>query len=184
VEGQAGGVVEGVGGEVRIACAILACLALGAVISCTHRDGSSEPKDQELLTIFNAHREAFEKLQQMATEDAKNGRYFCEPYLEQAAFEGIKIDEARLHEYKTLIAEIHPGLDWSIDGHDNTVRFMFAGEGSAIGPSWVKGIEFVAGNYERHGLIQTNLDQASRLPANAYINPIETNWFLFYQRDE
>ena len=178
-------------------------LALVVVVSCKHGDDSTSgtgPKDQELLTDFHEHREAFEKIQQMATNDAQR-----ELYLDAHDFQESKFDAVRQQEYKRLISEIRPGLDVTIDGHDNvvisthgnllaphsvtnfettTLKFLFAGEGSAIGSDWAKGIEFVPGNYKRQGVILTNLDEAHTLPANVYLRPVETNWFLFYQRTD
>jgi hypothetical protein len=40
------------------------------------------PKDEKLIAIFQSHREAFEKLQQLAAEDAHYGWYF------DSSFEG------------------------------------------------------------------------------------------------
>ena len=34
-----------------------------------------EPKDQELISTFHAHRQAFEQLQEMVTQDARRGWY-------------------------------------------------------------------------------------------------------------
>jgi hypothetical protein len=57
-------------------------------------------------------------------------------------------------------------------------------EGTAIGPGWVKGIEYVPGGYSREGVLSADLDGARKLPARVYIRQIEPNWFVFYQRDE
>jgi hypothetical protein len=148
------------------------------------------PKDQKLLEIFNAHREVFEKLQQMATEDARNGRYLDAPYFDG----GSKFDKSRQQEYENIISEIRPGLHVAIDGHDKVVRFIFAGGGtSAIGPGWVKGIEYVPESFEIEGvtysqgwqgIVSTNLDNARMLPANVYVRQIEPKWFIFYQKTD
>jgi hypothetical protein len=69
--------------------------------------------------------------------------------------------------------------------YDNVVRFIFAGGGlSAIGPGWVKGIEYVAVDCKRVWDIVHNLDKARLLPAGVYLRPIERKWFIFYQRDD
>ncbi len=36
----------------------------------------------------------------------------------------------------------------------------------------------------RDGIPLTNLDNAGELPANCYMRPIESNWFIAYHRDE
>jgi hypothetical protein len=150
------------------------------------------PKDQKLISIFHAHHEAFEKIQQMAIEDSRHGLYF-DGDIKEAKLEGAKIDETRLQEYKNLLSEIRPGLDWGIDGRNEVVRFLFAGGGGTISSDWVKGIEYVPNSFEINGVtyrqgwegvVLTNLDNARTLPANIYLRPIESNWFLFYQRDE
>jgi len=62
----------------------------------------SAPTDQKLIMIFHDHREAFEKLREMATEDSAQALYIT-----QSAIEG-NITEARKQEYKTLLSEIYP----------------------------------------------------------------------------
>lgn len=187
--------------KARFKVALALILTLLVIVSCSHRGGA--PEDRELLESFQTHREAFDKIQQMATEDARNGLYL--DTFDTSGLEGSKFGKSRQEEYKKLISEIRPGLNITIDGHDKvvsvksggsngpysvtnfetaTLRFHFAGEGSAIGPGWAKGIEFVPGDYRREGVILTNLDKANTLPANVYLQPIETNWFIFYQRDE
>jgi hypothetical protein len=137
------------------------------------------PKDQELIAVFHTHREAFEKLQQMVTEDARHGWYF-----NSTDFVGRKIEESRWQKYNQLVSEIRPGLKVGTD-YDGGMRFGFAGGGLlAIGPGWAKGIEYVPGDNKKAGIIATNLDKAGTLPANIYTRQIEPKWFLFYQRDD
>jgi hypothetical protein len=156
------------------------------------------PKDQKLIAIFHAHRAAFEKLQQMAIEDARHGRYFEPSGLETVELEGRKfvyhheIGGVRWQEYKNLLSEFRPSLDWVIDGHFDVVKAVFAGGGLlAIGPGWVKGIEYVPSSFEIDGVtyvqgwqgqILTNLDNARTLPANMYLRQIEPKWFVYYER--
>ena len=147
------------------------------------------PNDQKLIAIFHAHREVFEKIQQMATEDAQHGLYLDAPW-----FEGSKFDKSRQQEYEKLISEIRPGLHVAIDCRDKGMSFNFAGGGLlAIGPGWGKGINYVPDSFEMDGItyregwkgvVLTNLDNARTLPANVYIRQIEPHWFLFYGRDE
>ncbi|HKM49516.1 MAG TPA: hypothetical protein VJX69_18130 [Terriglobales bacterium] len=136
-----------------------------------------EPKDQDLVSIFHAHRLAFEQLQKMATEDARRGWYLL-------GSDQNKPDQPRRDEYKNLISQIRPGLQVAMTGPTGTVRFIFASEGVAIGPGWVKGIEYVSGDYGREGVLLPDLDKAASLPANVYIREIEPRWLIFYQRDK
>jgi len=187
--------------------------------------GLSVSKDSQLIAIFHAHKGAFEKLQQMATEDAQYGWYFDSSfegaeldekyrqeyekdpqyawYFKSPYFEGGKLNEARRKEYEDLVSEISPGLAVGTD-YDSSMAFTFAGGGtSAIGPGWSKGIEYVPGSRETNGavygnseingityrqqwqgVVLTNLDNAQTLPANVYLRPIESNWFIFYQRTD
>jgi hypothetical protein len=144
------------------------------------------PKDQELMAIFNSHRESFEKIQQMATDDAEHGLYLDAPYLG----EGSKFTASRQQEYKTLISDIKPGLHVSIDGREKGMSFTFAGGGLlAIGPGWEKGINYEPNDFTNKnryiGIISTNLDNVRIFePGTTYIRPIETNWFIFYHRDD
>jgi hypothetical protein len=152
--------------------------------------------DQGLITIFQNHRSAFTELQQMAAEDVSHGWYL-------GISDTNKINESRLQKYKQLTLEIHPGLDVGMDGYGDGMRFIFAGGAtSTIGSEWVKGIEFVPGSHEANGaiygneemngtnyqqwrgVISTNLNNAQTLPANVYLRPIESNWFIFYQRTD
>lgn len=158
----------------------LACLALA---SCMLWDGGCrasrpvQPIDQELISTFHAHRQAFERLQEMATEDARRGWYL-------GASSPSKLDQPRRMEYKNVISQIRPGLEVAMNGTTGVVRFIFAGEGSAIGPGWAKGIEYVPGDYGREGVLLHDLDKAAGLPANVYVREIESKWLVFYQRDE
>ena len=159
--------------------------------------GLNISKDGQLIAIFQDHRAVFEKLQQMAAEDAAHGWHL-------GTSETNKINESRRQGYQQLTSEIHSNLDVTLDGFADGMRFIFAGSGtSAVGPGWVKGIEYVPesqetngaiyGNAETNGtnyqqqwqgVISTNLDNAQTLPANVYLRPIESNWFIFYQRTD
>ena len=136
-----------------------------------------EPRDQDLISIFHTHRRAFEQLKQMASEDARRGWYL-------GASDPSKLEQARRDGYKKLISEIRPELQVAMDGTTGVMRFIFAGEGVAIGPDWVKGIEYVPGDYRREGVLLPDLAKAPTLPANVYIREIESRWFIFYQRDK
>jgi hypothetical protein len=62
--------------------------------------------------------------------------------------------------------------------YDHTVRFLFViGQISAIGPDWMKGIEYVPGGYESKGDLVQTLDNARTLPTGVYLRKIEPDWF-------
>ncbi len=136
-----------------------------------------EPRDQDLISIFHANRQAFEQLQEMAAEDARHSWYL-------GASDPSKLEQSRWDGYKKLISEIRPELQVAMDGTSGHIRFIFGAEGVAIGPGWAKGIEYVPGDYKREGVLLPDLNKAASLPANVYIREIEPKWFLFYQRDE
>jgi hypothetical protein len=159
---------------------VLVCLVLAACALWEGGCGSSrpvEPTDQDLIATFHAQHPAFEELQKMAAEDAQRGWYL-------GTSSPSKLDQSRRSEYKSLISQIRPGLDVVTNGYTGVVRFLFAGEGVAIGPGWVKGIEYVPSDYSREGVLLPDLDKAASLPARVYMREIEPRWFVFYQRDE
>jgi hypothetical protein len=132
------------------------------------------PKDRQLITVFQGHRAAFEKLRQMAAEDSMWN--FSESHLD------ARLGDKRRQEYKSLLSEIRPGL--SVGRGYQTTRFIFAVGGlSAIGPEWVKGIEYVPGSIDREGVVLENLDQlASLATGGVYLRQIEPNWFVIFQK--
>jgi hypothetical protein len=113
----------------------------------------------------------------MATKDMRRGWYL-------GTSSPDKLDQSRRGEYKSLISQIRPGLDVATNGYTGVVRFIFASEGVAIGPGWVKGIEYVPGDYGQEGILLPDLDKAASLPAHVYMREIEPRWLIFYQRDE
>ncbi len=133
--------------------------------------------DQELISIFSAHQGAFEQLRQMAIEDMQRESYFSESNLNS------NLDTKRKQTYKALLSEIYPHLVVTID-HNRIVRFVFAGGGlSAIGPGWLKGIEYLPENHKAEGVRQT-LDRKNELPPGVYLKNIEGRWFIIYQKTE
>ena len=137
------------------------------------------PKDQKLIKVLQDHREAFEKLRSMAVEDSSSLSYFSESTLRKS-----KLSETRQKEYERLLSEIRPGLIETVD-NDNVVRFIFASGGLlSIGPGWLKGIEFIPGNFEREGIAASNLDKMRTAAPGVYLRAIDSNWFLLYQRDD
>ena len=136
-----------------------------------------EPSDQELISTFRAHRQAFGRLQEMAAEDARHGWYLGES-------KPSTLDQSRWSEYNNLRAQIRPGLEMAMNGTTGVIRFIFAHKGVAIGPGWAKGVEYVPGDYGREGVLLPDLNKAASLPANVYVREIEPKWLIFYQRDE
>lgn len=137
----------------------------------------AEPKDQELISIFHAHKLAFEQLQRMSTEDALRGWYL-------GSSSPSKLDGSHRSQYESLKSQIRPGIQVAVTGPTGIVRVIFASEGSAIGPGWVKGIEYVPSGSVKEGVRLPDLDKAASLPASVYVREIEPRWFVFYQRDE
>lgn len=155
---------------------IVLVAALGGVAVATFW-ARAFPKDAELLSVFRQHRASFDQLRQMAIDDKEIEGYFSESELKPA------LSAERQRSYRALLSDIHPGLAVTVD-YDDTVRFIFAVRGVAIGPSSVKGLEYVVTHLERHGIVQQNLDHASTLPAGVYLRQIEPNWFILYQRTD
>lgn len=134
------------------------------------------PKDRKLITFFQDHRAAFEKLRQMAAEDSAG--YLSESHLD------ARLGDKRNQEYKSLLSEIRPCR--SMGGDYQTTRFIFAGGGLlAIGPGWAKGIEYVPESTDRVGPVLENLDQPASLPmGGVYLRQIEPKWFVFFQKTD
>lgn len=156
--------------KIRIIYGALVGGVIIAALICIY-DGlfsSTVPPDDQLIEVFNLHREAFEALQRMASEAMRDDQ---RPH-------GVQEQK----ENERLKAEIDKHIYIGIDKY--WTRYIFAQRGNAISPGWVKGIEYVPGSYERAGTICTNLDHADRMPPDIYLRPITTNWFLFYQRDD
>jgi hypothetical protein len=138
---------------------------------------TAEPSDQTLILAFHGHRQAFEQIQEIATEDMRRGWYL-------GASDLSKLEQSRRSEYKNLISQVNPVLV-AMNGSTGVVRFIFAYKGTTIGPSSAKGIEYVPGDYKREGVLLPDLNKAASLPTDdVYIRQIEPKWFIFYQRDE
>jgi hypothetical protein len=135
------------------------------------------PSDQELITIFQHHRVAFEQLRQLLTEDLRNAP------VNKSGVRRLRAIQSP--QYYKLVADIYPGVKVLIDW-DSSVRFIFQGGG--LGSEWLKGIEYVPGelqlkNYLAKGNLLQNLDNARNLPEGVYLREIEPNWYIVYQRD-
>jgi len=94
----------------------------------------------------------------------------------------------RKNKYWLLLAKIGHGV--KILQSEGIVRFVFAGGGLlAIGPGWLKGIEYVPVDDNRNNrragrIVENNLDQANVLPPGVYLRRITDNWFILYQRTD
>ena len=75
---------------------VLVCCALGAFVLWMYGNLNLRvPEDQNLLTTFYAHREAFERLRRMVIEDSRHEWYFSESNLDS------KMSEVRQQESNT-----------------------------------------------------------------------------------
>jgi hypothetical protein len=134
------------------------------------------PNDNDLLIIFHNNRSAFEKLCRMATEDSES--YISESNLD------VKLSGERRQEYKSLLSGIHSGL--IVTTSTQSVRFIFANGGlSAIGPEWLKGIEYLPKDVAREGTVVKDLDHPALLATGGvYLRLIEPAWFLILQKTD
>lgn len=165
----------------RVKLVIILAIALSGVILFWIADPFQMryPRDEDLIRLFVGHREEFEELRRMVTEDSPHGSYFTHSNIRE-----ITRDVLRQKEYQRLFSEIRPSLTVTID-KDDVVRFIFAGGGlSAIGPGWLKGIEYIPGDFERVGTLVESLDEKKLLPAGVDLRQIEPKWFLVYQRTD
>jgi hypothetical protein len=126
------------------------------------------PSDQQLIKTFQDHRAAFDTLRQMVIEDSRREWYFSESHLDTT------LSESRKQEYRDLLSQINNGLILTVDPTYNVVRFDFAHGGfSAISSGWLKGIEYVPGDYTKAGVSLQTLDNANTSPPGVYLRRIE-----------
>jgi hypothetical protein len=145
------------------------------------------PKDGDLIALFRANHQGFDRLRTMATEDAG-----AVAIISKGNIRRTKLSESRREEYLHWLAisrNMTIGIGPLIpDGNITTgaiqyeVNFIFARGGLllSIGPAWMKGIVYLPDGYEKFGTTVTNLDKA---PAKngTYLVPIERNWYVIYQ---
>lgn len=133
------------------------------------------PTDAELLKSFAKHRGDFDRLQRMVNEDKTHGAIFSDDSLPES------LSSERKKQYHSLFTAIRPGLTVTSD-YDGIVRFIFAIHGSAaLGPTSLKGIEFVPTGARFGGTVVQNLDDADHLAEGIYLRSIEPGWYLLYQ---
>jgi hypothetical protein len=64
-------------------------------------------------------------------------------------------------------------------------RFIFAwGGSSAIGPGWIKGIQFSPQGAKLIGQQVATLDNERNLPEGVNLKELMPNWFILYRRDD
>jgi len=128
------------------------------------------PPDRSVVTSFHAHRQIFETLAQMADQDA--------------AIASSSTDESlsvtRRSEYARLLSQIDSKMIVVFDPW-RTTKFLFAGEGGGIGPSWDKGVAHLTAVPDRVGKIVHNLDKDPGHD-DVYLLPIEAHWYVIFQR--
>lgn len=132
------------------------------------------PNDQELVTLFRGHREAFDRLRTMGIEDAQVISYVSEDNLKQSS-----LTQARRDEYIRLLSGIRRDLVMGVDANEVAFSYWGGGVGLAIARSWKKGIAYLPNGPKKVGVIVNSLD---KLPADdgVYLVPIEGNWYLLY----
>jgi hypothetical protein len=128
------------------------------------------PTDHALVKLFNAHRQTFETLAQMADQDATIA----------SSDTSESLPAARRAEYSRLLSEIDNKITFGFDPW-RTTKFLFAGAGGAISPSWAKGIAHLTAVPDRVGQIVHNLDKDAGHDG-VYLVPIEGDWYVIYQR--
>jgi hypothetical protein len=132
--------------------------------------------DHKLISIFYDHRSTLERLRLMAVEGHTS--YITKSNIVE------ETDESRKEEYIKLLSDISYDIVVSADNY-HTVVFEFGSGGlSAIGPGWMKGIQYVPGDYTRHGQLVKSLDKTNILPPGSYLRMIEPNWFVVYYRSD
>jgi len=85
---------------------------------------------------------------------------------------------ANQQEYDNLMPRISSGM-MACTGDNGIVRFIMAGEGIAISPGWIKGIEYIPG--KKHGVIVDDLNDVSKFGTRIHLRRLGPNWFLFYE---
>jgi hypothetical protein len=136
------------------------------------------PSDESIASLFQSHQMEFERLRQMATEDAHGHIlwYFSESSIGQIPA------ESRRQEYQKLLS-LRSGLTVAVN-YDDNVRFIFAIGGlSAIGPGWVKGIQY-SRDISKVGVRVATLDNQRRFPEGVYLKELRPDWFILFQRDD
>jgi hypothetical protein len=128
------------------------------------------PADRTVVKSFHVHRQTFERLAQMADQDAA--------VASSSTDESLSV--ARRSEYARLLSQIDSKLIVVFDPW-RTTKFLFASEGGGIGPIWGKGIAHLTVVPARVGQIAHNLDKDPGHDG-IYLVPIEGDWYVIFQR--
>jgi hypothetical protein len=130
------------------------------------------PSDRELINIFHSYPLAFERLRMIKTATLR------------AAAESGRSNARNNGEENRLIGQV-PHLLGVGGDYSGTIRFVFAmSENMAVGPGWVKGIEYVQGSSQGVGELKSSLDDVRGFQPGVYLREIEPHWFVIYQRDK
>jgi len=155
--------------------ATVAIIVLGLIASLvwqfTHPLPPAFPTDRGLVKLFYAHRQTFETLAQMADKDAM--------IASRDPDESLPVARS---EYSRLLSQIDSRIVFAFDPW-RTTKFWCAGVGCAICPGWFKGIAHLTAVPDRVGQIVHNLDKDPGHDG-VYLVPIESDWYVIYQRDD
>jgi hypothetical protein len=152
--------------------------ALGSLVILWALDplNLSAPSDRELLATFRDHREAFDRLRELAADQRTAG------YL-TATDTSKDFDTNQKKEFEAILTGLSSHLIVTVDWP--RVRFIFAGGGlSAISPGWLKGIQYIPDDEPLRAPLVANLDNAFKQRAGVYLRMIEPNWYILYQRTD
>jgi hypothetical protein len=127
------------------------------------------PTDRSLVESFHTHRQTFETLAHMGTEDASIAW--------GSTAESLPV--ARRSEYSELVSQIDTRIWIGFD--PSRITFGFAGFGGPISPTWSKGIAYLPAGPSRVGQIVKSLDKDPGHDG-VYLAPIEGPWYIIYQR--
>jgi hypothetical protein len=163
---------------VGIAVVVIVLVILAGALWRANAQANPKWTDEALISLFHEHKAQFALLREMAAADMPNSAYVS------SFDDDDKLTSDQRQKYKNLMSQIAAKFVMTMD-YDTTSRFIFAHGGvSAVGPGWLKGIEYIPGDGERQGKLVQNLDGAAKLPADVYLRPIEPHWFLVYQRTD
>lgn len=130
-------------------------------------------KDGELIEMFRSKRAVFERLREMAVEDAARVSF-----INQSTLGHTTLSENRRAEYKKAFAEL--GKDVGVGTGSTHVTFQFVGQGSAIERSWMKGLTyFPAARKSKACMFVTSLDTPPKADGT-YLVPIEDDWYIVF----
>jgi hypothetical protein len=148
----------------------LIALLLFSLPACTDPMPSSFPHDAKLIEIFEQHREVFQRVAQLAMEDAAIA----------SSPTNDTLSETRRKEYAQLLDRISPHVQLTLD--PSRIVFWFAMSGIlSIGPESGKGIAFLPRGPARVGRVLSSLDTDPGHD-DVYLRDIGNGWFIIFQR--